>query len=249
MILACEQVREIDRLAVRKLGIPSLLLMENAGRSLVDCFIQCFPETLPENRANVEKGRPEGSGCQANPGFTVLICCGKGNNGGDGFVMARRFCLLGIRCKILLAARPEDYHGDAGIQLGILSNILDGDDFISWPEVQNDPEFLQTSINASPVLVDALLGTGIHGAIRPPFDRIIPMLNHSGRPVFSVDLPSGLDADTGSAELAVRAAVTCTLAAKKPGLLLPAAQEFVGKLYVGDIGIPVEPLLPFVRSM
>ncbi len=226
---SCREVRELDARAVAEWKIPSLLLMENAGRGLADIFLA--------NAARLSDG--------VNP-RRVLICCGKGNNGGDGFVLFRRLELLGADCRIVAAGTPESYRGDAATNLEIVraATSRNPEKVFFFDGSSQAFRRLEVELAQADWAVDALLGTGAIGALRPPFDGMVAALNRSGKPVYAVDIPSGLNADDGSvATDATRAKLTTTLAVAKPGLLLDVAKPYVGELYVADIGVPVEPFL------
>lgn len=204
------EVREIDRRAIEEFGIPGVVLMENAGRGAVDLMLGW-----------------EGP---------VVVCCGKGNNGGDGFVIARRLDGLGRDVRVLLFARPEDVTEDAAVNLAILERAgipirIVGVDFA--------PNDVATELAGAGVVVDCLLGTGVKGELRNPFPSVIEAINATEARVLAVDLPSGLDCDTGeSLGLVVRADVTATFVARKAGFENPAAAAFLGRVEVVDIGVP-----------
>ncbi|MDD3587575.1 MAG: NAD(P)H-hydrate epimerase, partial [Thermoguttaceae bacterium] len=197
-----------------------------------------------------------------------LILCGKGNNGGDGFVVARRLLLLGAFVHVCTVVSGEEYTGDAAVQYRILKRLVDLASTSPAVPRQSDSSQAFGSL-AMPAakrltietfqsdrmsalfsrkssendffwIIDALLGTGAAGALRSPYDQLVRWMNESDKPVFSVDLPSGLDADTGTCcGQAVHATLTCTLAVYKPGLFLPQAAPYVGTLVCGDIGVPL----------
>lgn len=226
---SCREVRELDARAVAEWKIPSLLLMENAGRGLAEIFLA--------NAARLGGG--------VNP-RRVLICCGKGNNGGDGFVLFRRLELLGVDCRIVALGTPESYRGDALTNLEIVraATSCNPEKVFFFDGSSQAFERLEVELAQADWAVDALLGTGASGALRPPFDGIAVALNRSKKPIYAVDVPSGLNADDGTvANDAVRATLTTTLAVAKTGLLTDAAKPYVGELYVADIGVPVEPFL------
>ena len=226
---SCRETREIDARAVAEWKIPSLLLMENAGRGLAEVFLA--------NAARLNGG--------VSP-RRVLVCCGKGNNGGDGFVLFRRLELLGVDCRIVAVGTPERYRGDALTNLEIVraATLQNPEKVFFFDGTAQAFERLEIELAQADWAVDALLGTGANGALRPPFDGIVAALNRSGKLIYAVDIPSGLNADDGSvASDAVRAKLTTTLAVAKPGLLLDSAKPYVGELYVADIGVPVEPFL------
>jgi NAD(P)H-hydrate epimerase len=211
-ILTREQSRQLDRLAVEQYGMSSLILMENAGRGLAD--------TLEE---------------LGIPGL-VVICCGRGNNAGDGFVLARHLDLRGHRVRVLLWGRAEQLRGDAAANFHILQK---SDVPIEEFGERHDPERLQAALEEAAWIVDALLGTGVQGEPRPPLDAVIDQLNAAAAPKLAVDLPTGLDCDRGLPSVhTIRAAHTCTFAAAKPGFFAPEARPYLGQLHVLDIGVP-----------
>lgn len=206
------QARRLDRLAMDEYGISGLVLMENAGRGVAD--------------------KLHALGI-AGP---VVICCGKGNNAGDGFVLARHLDLRGYEPRVLLWAKPSELTGDAAVNYQILEKT---DVPIEVFADAHDPDRLEKKLAGAAWIVDALLGTGARGEPRPPLDRVIDQLNASPGAKLAVDLPSGLDCDTGRpAQHTVRAEHTCTFATAKPGFFVPGAEQYTGKLHVLDIGAP-----------
>jgi len=206
------QSRRIDRLAMEEYGLAGLVLMENAGRGVADRL------------------------CEMGVSGAVAICCGRGNNAGGGFVIARHLDLRGFQARVLLWAEPSELAGDAAANFRILQKT---DVPIEVFASGHDAARLQKHLQGTAWIVDALLGTGARGEPRPPIDAVIDQLNAAAAPCLAVDLPSGLDCDTGEpAEHTIRAAATCTFVAPKAGLLAPAAEPYVGKLYVLDIGVP-----------
>ncbi|MDI6824829.1 MAG: NAD(P)H-hydrate dehydratase [Bacillota bacterium] len=216
------EMREIDRLAQEEAAIPGLILMENAGRAV-------FGQAL-----RMLGGEPAGR--------RVLVLCGKGNNGGDGLVVARHLCHHGAEVRVLLAAMPEELKGDAAANLAMAraEEALPGARLavrsLSGPGWE---DALAEELAAADLVVDALLGTGIQGGARGQVAQVIEILNRAERPVLSVDVPSGLDADTGAVSgPCVRARVTVTLGLPKVGLLIYPGAEYAGRVLVADIGIP-----------
>jgi NAD(P)H-hydrate epimerase len=211
-MLTREQVRELDRRAIHEYGVPGIVLMENAGRGVAEKIVE------------LELNGP------------VLICCGKGNNAGDGFVIARHLELRGFAVRLLCCSRADELPPDAATNLAIVESA--GIPLTYWSDGHAfgpDHEFLA----GARTLVDALLGTGARGEPRPPLDQVIDTMNTSGLPIVAVDLPSGLDADSGQpSRNTIRAAHTCTFVAPKPGLVEPEAAPYVGRLHVIDIGAP-----------
>jgi ADP-dependent NAD(P)H-hydrate dehydratase / NAD(P)H-hydrate epimerase len=206
-------MRDLDRLAMETYGIPGVVLMENAGAQVARILWQEYPD-LQSRR--------------------VAVLCGRGNNGGDGFVIARYLHTSGVSVQVFVIGGTAGIHGDAGVHLDMLQRAGVA------------PEAVQTSETAQAVgarlvgydiLVDALLGTGLRAEASGVFQQLIAAINTSGRPVVAVDIPSGLGAD-GGAPLGdhVRADLTITMALPKRGLLLYPAAEHVGRLVVVDIG-------------
>lgn len=212
VVLSRQQTRRVDELAAAQLGMSSLVLMENAGRGVADVLSSLGI---------------------AGP---VVIACGKGNNGGDGFVVARHLINRGHAVRTLLWADPTQLTGDAAANYGIL--------WRSGIPVKEmlDPAhaaLLASDLDGADWLVDALLGTGAHGEPRAPYDKAIDAINAAPGRKLAIDLPSGLDCDTGvAARHTIRADHTCTFVAYKPGLLVPGAERFVGEVHVVDIGVP-----------
>jgi len=218
-ILSAAETRKIDQIATETYGIPGLILMENAGRGIADAL------------------------CERGIHGSVLIFCGTGNNAGDGMVVARQLLTRGFSPHIFLCADPEKFQGDARTQYAILTKMA-----LPMTPIYDLPpgeiaETLQPFLENADWLVDALLGTGAKGTPRPPMDEIIRLINAagaSGKRILAVDIPTGLDADTGTAvEPCVRANLTCTLSAMKIGLNHPDAPKFTGEIVLGDIGFPV----------
>ena len=219
------QSRELDRRAIDEYGISGLVLMENAGRGCVDVL----------ERLGIEG--------------PVVVVCGRGNNAGDGFVIARHLEIRGHACRVLLLCPPEELRGDAAANFAILqktdAQLIDVSQRAgaSSPPTSTTPlaNVLNDHARDAAWLVDALLGTGAQGEPRPPFDAAIDWIN--SRPantrVLAVDVPSGLDCDTGRPAVhTVRADHTCTFAAMKIGFNHADAKPYVGAVHVCDIGVP-----------
>jgi NAD(P)H-hydrate epimerase len=212
IILNREQSRRVDRLAAEEFGLSGLVLMENAGRGVADVL------------------------CGLGIAGPVVICCGKGNNAGDGFVIARHLDIRGHAVRVLLWAEPAELTGDAEVNFNILKKTTVPIEIFGN---RHDPERLAKFLSDAAWIVDALLGTGARGEPRPPLDAVIDQLNAAAAPKLSVDLPSGLDCDTGvAARHTIRASETCTFVSAKPGFFVPGAEQYVGRLHVLDIGAP-----------
>jgi NAD(P)H-hydrate epimerase len=217
-VLTRAQARELDRLAQKRLAMPSLLLMENAGISAANAAL------------SIRWGA--GPGC--------LIFCGPGNNGGDGMVMARHLFNSGYDVAIAMAADPRRLSGDAAIQHRIVTAL-------GIRSARVEPgmglERLIRRLKLEPGLaVDALLGTGATGEPREPITtavRLIDSLRTDGAVVLSLDIPTGMDADTGSTgPSTVCADATVTFAALKPCFLNRRACRWAGRVFIGGIGVP-----------
>jgi NAD(P)H-hydrate epimerase len=213
--LTRRQVREIDRRAIEEYGIPGIVLMENAGRNAAQ-FILGVP-------------RPAGP---------IAIVCGGGNNGGDGFVIARHLANAGQEVGLFLACEPARLIGDAAVNYGVVEKMA----LRSYPF--DTPERIGAALPAlhrSTLIADALLGTGFSGPVRPPLDGAIEAVNLARHAVIvAVDVPSGLDCDSGRpAEPTVRAHYTITFVARKIGFHVPGAEDYTGSIIIADIGAPV----------
>jgi len=205
--LTREQVRDVDRQAIDDYGMLGMVLMENAGRNSAELL-----------RSLGIKG-------------PVAICCGKGNNGGDGFVIARHLEIAGVEVKVLLCVPPSSLTGDARANLNIIEK--------AHTPIIAPPFDWKTELAGSDWVVDALLGTGTQGTIREPFVSAITAINSAGCKVYAIDLPSGLDCDTGQPlGSCVRADHTATFVARKTGFDIPGTTEWTGVVHVIDIGVP-----------
>jgi NAD(P)H-hydrate epimerase len=213
MLLSRDQARALDQRAIDTLGVPGVVLMENAGRDMARLLL------------NLGIHGP------------VVICCGRGNNGGDGFVIARHLDNAGVNVRVLLFADPASLTGDAAINHQIL--VRSGIPIDAYPGPEIDEARLRIELSLADWIVDALFGTGLQGAVRSPFDRVIQIINQSQARVFAVDIPSGLDADTGQPlGTAVRAQHTATVAGVKKGFVEPVARAWLGQMYLIDMGAP-----------
>lgn len=212
IILNRRQARDLDRQAIEDFGMPGIALMENAGRSIADFIIQ-----------------------QHVTG-KIVICCGKGNNGGDGFVVARHLDNHDLDVQVLLFAKPEEIKGDAKINYDIAykSKIS-----ILMINETNFEEVKKDILSTASWIVDALFGTGLEGEIKNPFDKIIEAINNTKATILAVDIPSGLDCDTGKPlGIAITAKHTFTFACQKLGFTKDEAKKYIGDVHIVDIGIP-----------
>jgi hydroxyethylthiazole kinase-like uncharacterized protein yjeF len=225
-VLTADEMRRVDARAIAELGIPGPTLMENAGRGAADALLAALPER----------------GLRAR-GLRVALVCGRGGNGGDGFVVARRLKRAGARPDVLLIAPPDALRGDAAVKFaemrraGIPARVVE------------DAAKAAPALQRAEVIVDALLGTGAQGAPAPLVAALIEAINASGRPVFALDVPSGLPADGGAPPgPVVRAWLTTTFAAAKLGLVIGPGVELAGRVAVVSIGVPEAEVARDVRT-
>jgi len=213
MYLSRVQVREIDHRAAKEFGMPSIVLMENAGLGATEWLMSLGVS-----------GR-------------VLVCCGKGNNGGDGFVIARHLDLQGVAVRLLLFTDPNELSGDAATNWAIASRS--GISIEVVPRTPSAFSLPAASFTDADWIVDALFGTGLAGELRPPWDHVIAWINASHSRVLAVDIPSGLDCDSGQPlGCAVRATHTATFVAPKKGFANPQAAFWTGMIKTISIGAP-----------
>jgi NAD(P)H-hydrate epimerase len=245
------ETRGLDAEAAEKLGIPTLVLMENAGRGAAVWFTEQAAGFLPDMATRPFGGGPLGLNASATRSLPhVLILCGSGNNGGDGGVVARHLDAWGFPVKVVWFAHRADLRGDAQTQFAILEKSQV--DQVAWLDACGDdqPAFaLESLIAASDWLIDGLLGTGLTRPVEGMLATVVKAVNHSGKPVLALDLPSGLDADRGvPLGVAVRARTTATFVALKLGFGAPGASEYTGTVAVIDIGVPRKLLKRFEQE-
>jgi len=214
-----DEIRAFDRYAIEALGVPGIVLMENAGRQIAEAA-----RAMLAGRA---KSR-------------VVILAGPGNNGGDGFVVARHLAMAGIRAEVALLAPREKNVGDADTNLRVLE-AMGFQVRVLAVKVEAMLGELRPILAEADLVVDGLLGTGTRGEIREPYASAIGAINDARRPVLAIDIPSGLDPDTGKPlGPTVRATKTVTMAAVKVGFRKPGAAEYTGEVVLADIGVRFE---------
>lgn len=216
-VMSRQQVRDYDAWSINQIGIPGTTLMENAGRSAAEIAMEML----------AGKTRP-----------VISVFCGAGNNGGDGFVIARHLVNWGADVKIILCCQREKIQGDAKTnfltcqRMGIEIMGLDMAETNIRKEVYN-------LCQSSELIVDAIFGTGFKGQLSSPYAALISCINAAGVPILSVDIPSGLDCDTGEPlPVCIEAAATVSFVAAKKGFFSDGQLlQAIGKLYIASIGI------------
>src|SRR5262245_18567574 len=212
-VMTCAEVRALEQRAIWELGLPSIVLMENAGRGLAELLVSL--------------------------GVTgkTMIVCGKGNNGGDGMVLARHLDNRQVNVRVLLFGRPEDLTSDAAVNFQVLTRS--GMNVEVYPGESPDLDRVRDELASAEWIVDALFGTGQRGPLRAPFDAVVGLINESTARVLAVDIPAGLDGDTGRPlGPTVRAQHTGTFFAVKAGFVQPESHEWTGEVHLIDIGLP-----------
>jgi NAD(P)H-hydrate epimerase len=226
-VVTSEEMRELDRRAVERCGIPALALMEKAG------------EGVARHALELLKGLSVAE-------HLVTVCCGRGNNGGDGLVVARLLKAAGLEVMAFIAPPKRDGGYSPEVKANLARALEAG---VSVHEVSDELVELDIRLRSSALLVDALLGTGSSGKPAGPVHRMIQCMMKAGRPILAVDVPSGIDPNTGYHSGAVVAATrTCALGLPKRGLLAAPAARYVGELRVVDIGFPRELVEGFRRK-
>src|SRR4030043_2085721 len=214
-VATAEQMQELDRKAIEIYRIPGIVLMENAGRGAMEVISNAFPDIQ-------KKG--------------IAIIAGKGNNGGDGFVIGRHFLNRGISVKAFLLADPNTLRGDAETAFQMFLRMKG--ELISVPS-SKDYQKIKKDLEKFDLLIDGIFGTGLDAEVRGYYREVIDHLNTLQKPIVAIDIPSGLDADTGKPlGTAVRASLTITFGLPKIGHLIPPGLDYVGEVKVIDIGIP-----------
>jgi hydroxyethylthiazole kinase-like uncharacterized protein yjeF len=216
-VLNSSQMREADRRTIEEIGIPSLVLMENAGRQVV-AAVEAIHTDLAERQ--------------------VAVLCGRGNNGGDGFVVARTLLQRGVDTSVFLIGQVSEVRGDARVNLDILGRlgvtVVEIADGQAW-------ELHFSEIEDCTLIIDAIFGTGLNAPLSGLMETVVADVNASGIPIVSIDLPSGLSADSHEPiGDSIEAGLTVTLGAPKLPLVLPPAETRAGDIVIADIGIPAE---------
>ncbi|MEJ5258844.1 MAG: NAD(P)H-hydrate epimerase [Anaerohalosphaeraceae bacterium] len=215
-VMTRQEVRAFDRWAIEQMHIPGTVLMENAGRGAAECLL-----------GKLEK----------KPFNHVVIFCGSGNNGGDGFVIARHLANSGVTTSVILCGRPERIGADAKLHLEIIEAM--GLEIRSLQRNAGIHKQVKAFTEKADWIVDALLGTGLEGTLGEETAELITCINAAGKPILAVDIPSGLDCDEGiPLPVCIEAAATVTFAALKRGFVqCPESRRATGEVYTASIGI------------
>ncbi len=214
-VLTSQQMKGIDRRAIEELGIIGPILMENAGIRIAQAMRQRLPDLKREK---------------------IVVVAGKGNNGGDGFVVARHLFNLGCRIKVLLLSKKSDLKGDAALNAHIVEKMG-----IPLIEINTEKRWIshKKKLSNSTVILDAIFGTGLSKPAKGLYKTVINSINRIKATIVAVDIPSGLSSDTFEPiGPCVKADLTVTLAAPKVAHIFPPSENFVGELEVADISIP-----------
>lgn len=213
--ITAQEASQIDRRAQEEFGIPNIILMENAGRESAELALEML---------------------QSRKERLVVCVCGRGNNGGDGFVAARHLINKGIAVYIFLVGNFSEIKGDAGINYTILRKM--GAEIVVL-ENKEGFRLLEERLKEAGLIIDAIFGVGLQGEIREPHKMVIELMNASAKPILSIDIPSGLDATDGKVRgVCVKAMETITFVLPKAGFIKNDGPLYTGKLIVADISIP-----------
>jgi NAD(P)H-hydrate epimerase len=214
-LVTAAEMQAMDRKTIESFGIPGMVLMENAGRGATRVLLKAFTDLHDKK---------------------IGVMAGRGNNGGDGFVIARYLANKGINVTVFLLARQSMVKGDAAANLKLLSPL--GIPVVELPDRESFSEH-QMALRHQHIWVDAILGTGLKSDVKGYFREVIEFINRSNKPVLAVDIPSGLNSDTGHpCGTCIRAHTTVTFAFAKTGHLLFPGADFTGNLEIIDIGVP-----------
>jgi hydroxyethylthiazole kinase-like uncharacterized protein yjeF len=216
VVMSRDEVRAFDAWAINELGIPGVVLMENAGRSCA--------EFIREKLSGVTKPK-------------VCIFCGTGNNGGDGYVIARHLLNSGFEVVVVICGDRNRIKGDAKINLDILEKLGQLIEQLNLDE-ENIAERVKNYVSGASMLVDGIFGTGLSGQLGDEYKQLIESINAQGIPILAVDIPSGLDCDTGQPlGAAIKANYTVTFVVVKKGFAAAKANTYTGKIFVASIGV------------
>ncbi|MGJ7919052.1 NAD(P)H-hydrate dehydratase [Neobacillus sp. LXY-4] len=212
-----KEMQQMDQYTMEKIGLPGVVLMENAGAKVVEEIIANSPEDHPR----------------------VVVLAGAGNNSGDGFVISRRLIDLGFEPLLCLLVEPGRIKGDAKVHFDVYINR----ELPIFYLHENTVEDLKKELDRSDIIIDAILGTGVNGPVREPFHQVISLVNEYGQKklVISVDIPSGVSSDDGKVEgVAIKADKTISFVFPKKGFFLNDGPKYIGEWKAVDISVPVQ---------
>ena len=213
-LFSTNQVREIDDYAINQLGIPGIVLMENAAINIFNHILQ----NVPQDKLN-----------------RIAILCGKGNNGGDGFAVARHLANKGFHVQVIYLGTKDELSEDSKRNFQALTNLSQNNSNIKLRKFNSSKEL--RFIADSDVIIDAMLGSGAKGELREPYKQIVEKVNQTDKYKIAIDIPTGLDAETGSTKIAFKADLTITLGELKRGLFYNEGSNYCGKILKGNIGV------------
>ncbi len=216
VLMTKDQVRAVDSWAINTLGIPGVVLMENAGRSCA--------ELIKDKLKDIVEPK-------------VCIFCGTGNNGGDGYVIARHLSNSGFEVVVVICGNREKVKGDAKINLDILERLGQPIEQLN-PGDGDVPARVKAFAADADMIIDGLFGTGLSGQLSDDYEQLIDTINACNCPILAVDIPSGLDCDNGQPlGAAIRASDTVTFVAVKKGFASGSAAQYTGEIFVASIGV------------
>jgi len=222
LLMSRDEVRAFDAWTINELGVPGIVLMENAGRSCAQFII----ETL----SKIKKPK-------------VSIFCGTGNNGGDGFVIARHLLNADIAVTVVVCGNIAKIRNDARVNLDVLIGLGLKIERLDMEGTEIIDARVTKLTNEANMIIDAIFGTGLTGTLRDEYKQLIESINELGCPILSADIPSGLDCDTGQPlGAAIKANCTVTFVAVKKGFAFEDARPYTGDIFIASIG--VEPNCP-----
>jgi NAD(P)H-hydrate epimerase len=217
LLMSRDEVRAFDAWAINELGIPGIVLMENAGRSCAQFIIEAL--------SKIKKPK-------------VCIFCGTGNNGGDGFVIARHLFNAGFAVTVAVCGSIAKIKGDARINFDILTGLGLKIEKLDMEDAKTIDARVTKLTNEANMIIDAIFGTGLTGTLLDEYKRLIESINELGCPVLSVDIPSGLDCDTGiPLGASIKANCTVTFVAVKKGFAFENVRVYTGDIFVASIGV------------
>lgn len=247
IILSCQQIRNLDTRAINEFGIPSFTLMENAARACTTHAAKIIRSAgvtrslkkigQPGSRDDIPRTIEELERWKANIDHSdhpIVVLCGPGNNGGDGFAIARTFFNQNRKVAVFYVgdiASLDKASDDVKLNVRLIRKL--------GISIQPADETLNAVIQHTPLIIDALFGTGLTRNIEPEFARVIDLANGSPASIMAVDIPSGLNSDTGEIMgTAIKALMTVTFIALKPAFVLEKCASYVGNVMLAEIGIP-----------